>query len=182
MFHLCDSNEYPQHMFYGEIKKIIPKLSAWIPILPVALKFEPWHDKTNKISVYPVKTQISLGIRPVWSEPLLSAWRKFGSLTAHWAHSEDSGQTGQMPRLIWVFAGRTLILLVCHVVAHLLSVYLLFCYNVSFFIVFYACLIYLSKKELCMGKHKSVLNFHELCYHSIAYFLFRFFHLNEIMD
>ena len=30
----------------------------------------------------------------------------------HWAHSEDSDQTGLMPRLIWVFAGRTSILLV----------------------------------------------------------------------
>ena len=29
-----------------------------------------------------------------------------------WAHSEDSDQTGRMPRLIWVFAGRPLILLV----------------------------------------------------------------------
>ena len=29
---------------------------------------EPWHDKTNKITVRPVKTQISLGIRPVWAE------------------------------------------------------------------------------------------------------------------
>ena len=45
------------------------------------------------------------GIRPVWSESLLSAWRKLGSLATHWAHSEDSDQTGQMPRLIslhWV--------------------------------------------------------------------------------
>ena len=35
-----------------------------------------------------------------------------GSLATHWAHSEDSVQTGQMPRLIWVFAGRTATLLV----------------------------------------------------------------------
>ena len=70
------------------------------------------HDKTNKMAVRPAKTQISLGIRPVWSESLLSAWRKFGSLATHWAHSEDSDQTGWMPRLIWVFAERTLILLV----------------------------------------------------------------------
>ena len=28
--------------------------------------FEPPHDKTNKMSVRPAKTQISLGIRPVW--------------------------------------------------------------------------------------------------------------------
>ena len=55
----------------------------------------------------PAKTQISLGIRPVWSESLLSAGRKLGSLAAHWAHSEDSDQSGQIPRLIWVFAGRS---------------------------------------------------------------------------
>ena len=41
----------------------------------------------------------------------LSAWRSIGSLATHWAHGEDSDQTGRMPRLIWVFAGRTLILL-----------------------------------------------------------------------
>ena len=46
----------------------------------------------------------------------LSAWRNLGSLATQWVHSEDSDQTGQMPRLIWVFIGRTLILLVlsCH--------------------------------------------------------------------
>ena len=27
--------------------------------------YEPRHDKTNKMSVRPAKTQISLGIRPV---------------------------------------------------------------------------------------------------------------------
>ena len=71
--------------------------------------------------VRPARTQISLGIRPVWSESSLSAWRNIGSLATHWAHSEDSDQIGRMPRLIWVFAGprliwvfarRTLILLV----------------------------------------------------------------------
>ena len=50
------------------------------------------------------KTQISLGIRQIWSEPSLSAWRNIGS---HWAHSEDSDQTGRMPSLTRVFAGRT---------------------------------------------------------------------------
>ena len=42
----------------------------------------------------------------------LSAWWKLGPLATHWTHSEDSDQTGRMPRMIWVFAGRTLILLV----------------------------------------------------------------------
>ena len=27
--------------------------------------YEPRHDKTNKMSVHPAKTQISLGIRPI---------------------------------------------------------------------------------------------------------------------
>ena len=41
---------------------------------------------TNKMSVRPAKTQISLGIRQVWSESSLSAWWKLGSLSTHWAH------------------------------------------------------------------------------------------------
>ena len=64
-----------------------------------------WH-------VRPAKTQISLRICPVWSESSLSAWRNIGASATHWAHSEDFDQTGRMPRLIWVFAGRTVILLV----------------------------------------------------------------------
>ena len=68
--------------------------------------------KQTKWHVRPAKTQISLGIRPVWSESSLSAWRKLGSFATHWAQSEDSDQTGRMPRLIWVFAGRTVTLLV----------------------------------------------------------------------
>ena len=47
----------------------------------------------------------------IW-ESSLSAWRKLGSLATHWVHSEDSDQTGRMPRLIWGFAGRT-----CHFVS-----------------------------------------------------------------
>ena len=68
--------------------------------------------KPTKWHVRPTKTQISLGIPPVWSESSLTTWRKLGFLATHWAHSEDSDQTGWMPRLIWVFTGRTIILLV----------------------------------------------------------------------
>ena len=71
---------------------------------------EPCHDKTNKMSVGPAQTQISLGVRPVWSESSLCAqWVAKDSSFLH-ADSEDSDQTGRM--LIWVFAGRTAILLV----------------------------------------------------------------------
>ena len=73
---------------------------------------EPWHDNTNKMCVRPLKTRISLGIRPVWSASSLSAWRNHGSLTTQWVHSKDSDQTWRMPRLIWVFARRKLIVLV----------------------------------------------------------------------
>ena len=67
--------------------------------------YTSWQNLQN--DVRPATTQISLSIRPVWSESLLSARRKLGSFATHWAHSEDSDQTGQTPRLIWVFAGRT---------------------------------------------------------------------------
>ena len=60
----------------------------------------------------PAKTQISLDIRPVWSESSLCAqWVAKDPGFLH-ADREDSDQTGRMPRLIWVFAGRTVILLV----------------------------------------------------------------------
>ena len=45
--------------------------------------------KPTKWPVRPAKTQISLGIGPVWSESSLSAWRNLGSLATHWTHSED---------------------------------------------------------------------------------------------
>ena len=39
--------------------------------------------KPTKLSVRPAKIEISLGIRPVWSESLLSTWRKLGSLYSY---------------------------------------------------------------------------------------------------
>ena len=34
---------------------------------------QPQHDKANTVAVRPAKTQISQGIRPVWSESSLCA-------------------------------------------------------------------------------------------------------------
>ena len=69
-------------------------------------------DQPGHPPVYPAKTQISLGIHPVWSESsLYSQWVAKGPMFLH-ADSKDSDQTGRMPRLIWIFAGCTLILLV----------------------------------------------------------------------
>ena len=73
---------------------------------------EPPHDKINKMTVRPAKTQISLGIHLVRSESSLCVqWVDKDPSFPH-ADSEDSDQTGRMPRLIWVFDGRTCILLV----------------------------------------------------------------------
>ena len=83
----------------------------WHPDLRLRTEFEPLHDKTNKKTVCPAKTQISLGIHPVWSEAsLCTQWVAKDPSFLH-ADSEDSDQTGRKPRLIWVFAGCTLILL-----------------------------------------------------------------------
>ena len=64
-----------------------------------------WQNQQN-VSVYLAKTQISLGIRPVWSESLQCAqWVAEDQMFLH-VDSDGSDQTGRMPRLIWVFAVR----------------------------------------------------------------------------
>ena len=63
-------------------------------------KYEPPRDKTNNVAVCPAKTQISLGIHPVWSESsLCTQWVAKGPSFLH-ADSKDSDQTGRTPRLI----------------------------------------------------------------------------------
>ena len=69
-------------------------------------------DKTTRWSVRPVKTQISLGIRPVWSESSLSAWRKLRSLATHKAHSKDLIRLGRCPGWSESSLGAWVILLV----------------------------------------------------------------------
>ena len=62
--------------------------------------------KSTISPVHPAKTQISLGICPVWSELSLCAHCVAKDPSFLQADSEDSEETGQMPRLIWVFDGR----------------------------------------------------------------------------
>ena len=59
---------------------------------------EPPRDKTNKVTVRPAKTQISLGIQSDQSS-LCAQWVAKDPSFLH-ADSEDSDQTGRMPRLI----------------------------------------------------------------------------------
>ena len=99
--------------FYGELKGIIcaqgngTRLCClhvwmfWIYTIWAASSQNP-----TKWPLCPAKTLINPGIRPVWSMSSLST-SSVGPLTTYWVHSEGSDQTGRMPRLIWVFAGRT---------------------------------------------------------------------------
>ena len=85
-FHICEG--------WGETAKTI----------------EPRHDKTIKVMVRPAKTQIGLASAQSDQSSLCAQWVAKGPSFLH-ADSEDSDQSGRMPRLIWVFGGRTLILL-----------------------------------------------------------------------
>ena len=99
--------------FHGHVKKVaqcIHNLSR-IMTKPIKRLCAQWRFRSAWTSAQS-DIQISLGIRPVCLVSSLSAWRNVGSLATQWAHNEDSDQTGWIPRLIWVVAGRTHILLV----------------------------------------------------------------------
>ena len=49
----------------------------------------PWYDKTNKMSVPPAMTQISLGIHPVWTESSLCA--QFVAKDQRLLHADSPG-------------------------------------------------------------------------------------------
>ena len=94
----------------------VSTLFASFGCIIILLIFEPPHGKINKRHVHPAKTRISLGIRPVWSESSLCAQRVTKDPRFLHADREDADQTAQMPRLVWVFAGRT-----CHFVGFVMS-------------------------------------------------------------
>ena len=72
--------------------KLPPTISA------VSKKNEPQQDKTNRMTYVPSKDSD----RPGHLLFMESKWFKFLHVDR-----QDSDQTGKMPRLIWVFAGRT---------------------------------------------------------------------------
>ena len=76
--------------------KMIVSVHCCVVFESPAMHLSRLMSESIKWHMRPAKTQISLGIRPVWSEASLAAWRKLGSLATHWAHSEDSDQTGRM--------------------------------------------------------------------------------------
>ena len=88
-------------MFLGSSFLRLTK-SSWI-----ICRNKPKHDYTLIWATSWQNQQVT--VRPVWSESSLCAqWVPKDPSFLH-ADSKDSDQTGQMPRLIWVFAGCT-----CH--------------------------------------------------------------------
>ena len=94
---------------------------------------EPRHNKTNKMSVRPAKTQISLGIRPVWSESSQCAqWLAENPRFLH-ADSEDWSDWADAQAdlsLRWTpshFVGFVMSRLICVVTPEWNRVYVLFC-------------------------------------------------------
>ena len=94
----------------GTVAKIL-EFAFGLTLFCAVDKNEPRHDKPTTCGC------AQLRLRSTWA----SAQSDQSSLCAHWvdkdpsflhADSEDSDQTGRMPRLIRVFAGRTVILLV----------------------------------------------------------------------
>ena len=93
---ICLTRSSSRVTFASEYPVLIKCTLTYLSVIDseIHLKNEPPHDKTNNVVLRPVKTQISLGTRPVWSESSLSAWKILGSLATHWAHSEYSDRTG----------------------------------------------------------------------------------------
>ena len=73
--------------------------------------YEPPHDKTNKMSA-PSEDSDQPGHPLSLIRDFAVCLKKVWVLSSQCADSEDSIQTGRIPRLIWVFAGRTATLLV----------------------------------------------------------------------
>ena len=110
----------PQTKFAGGIKTVqsvlIDRL-IWVFNWPTPWTFLCFGSnmschtkKPNKITCAPSKNS-----QPGRMSSLIGvvavAWRNIGLLTTNWAHSDDSDQTGRMPRLIWVFT-----VCICHFV------------------------------------------------------------------
>ena len=86
--------------------RVVSRFVAWIHMSRLMTKPTMWLCAQRRLRSAWASAKSDQGLRCPHEECLL------GSLVTHWAHSEDSDQTGRMPRLIWVFAGRTVILLV----------------------------------------------------------------------
>ena len=109
-----------EKLWYGQQVSVMDKSDSLLRSVAcyheTQMFFLTFHEMSRTVAkptiwdMLPAKTQISLGIPPVWSESSLCAQWVAEDPSFMWTAKTD--QTGQMPRLIWVFSGRTLIWLV----------------------------------------------------------------------
>ena len=69
-------------------------LCVWTSLLTWNVTIHLEKTKLSRLMTKPTKLALC---HPVWSASSLPAWWNLGSLAIHWAHSEDSDQTGWMP-------------------------------------------------------------------------------------
>ena len=77
------------------------------------MKISRLMTKQTKWPLRPAKTQISLGIRPVWSDSSQSAWRNIWFSATHWAHCEDSDRTGRTDHFVGFVMKRVIFATLC---------------------------------------------------------------------
>ena len=80
-----------------------------------------WHNIKTTSDVWDMSRLKTKAIKwSVYPPSLIRVFavrmKKHWSSATHWPHCGDTDQTGRMPRLIWVFAGRT-----CHFVGFVMS-------------------------------------------------------------
>ena len=105
--------------------RIITAITSGIPI------FEPSHDKTNKVTYVPNEDSDQPGHPPLWSEASLCIVWVAKDLSFLHMDREVPDQTGQKPRLIWVFTGRT-----CHFAGFVMRRLICNCYCIPIFGLF----------------------------------------------
>ena len=115
-----ESRKWRMTNLTGTVKSICQDRMTWINYVRVSLN---WSTTKPTKWLHPVKTQISLHIRPVWSESLLSAWRRFGFLATHKMHSKVFRRLIRLGRCpgSYVFTGcMGHFVGFCHIVTHII--------------------------------------------------------------
>ena len=105
----------------GFVRLIVLSMIILFTVLHPFLHLSRLMSKPTKWHVRPAKTQISLGIRSVWSESSLSAWRKLGSLATYWAYSEDWSEWAEAQADLSLRWAHMSFCWFCHEAAHFIN-------------------------------------------------------------
>ena len=102
--------KYP-HLFYCVTFLRLRQIQE--VLVPILIEFSHLFlishstTKPTKWTVHPAKTQFSLSIHPVWSVFAVYSVGSWEPKVSSCGKTKYSDQTGQMPKLVWIFAERT---------------------------------------------------------------------------